>query len=284
VLASELRSGSLLPSHLVVYERGLTLTDRPRGRPHRLSTPPRAAARVPDVRADNPALRPGRVGDGCPKPTWDTSTGAGGAGRTSDTPHRRIVEWLTPRHLSPHAHPSNRPSTYRRPTRFIDAPHGERVEGGCAEWAPKLLGLPPERRRLRSSLRCVDSDHAALTGRCAAEYAFKALKRAAFSADPDSVALLGRLACPPDRSRLLRAACRPCSRGPARGRGGRRDGRLRLPQAPRTLGVHPRARPVVGQSLRRPRDRPRPAATRWPAASLDTTATRSVARTREWRK
>jgi hypothetical protein len=101
VLASELRSGSLLPSHLVVYERGLTLTDRPRGRPHRLSTPPRAAARVPDVRADNPALRPGRVGDGCPKPTWDTSTGAGGAGRTSDTPHRRIVEWLTPRHLSP---------------------------------------------------------------------------------------------------------------------------------------------------------------------------------------
>jgi len=65
---------------------------------------------------------------------------------------------LTPRHLSPHAHPA----TDLRP---IDAPHSERVEGGCAEWAPKLLGLPPERRRLRRSLRYVDPDHAALTGR-----------------------------------------------------------------------------------------------------------------------
>ena len=123
------------------------------------------AARVPDVRADNPALRPGRVGDDCPKPTWDTPTGAAGAGRDGHPILRtvEIVEWLTPRHLSPNAHPA----TDLRP---IDAPHGERVEGGCAEWAPKLLGLPPERRRLRRSLRCVDSDHAALTGRCAAEF------------------------------------------------------------------------------------------------------------------
>jgi hypothetical protein len=56
-------------------------------------------------------------------------------------------------------------------------------------------------------------------------------------------------------------------------------------------GVHPRARPVVGQLLTRPRDRSRRAdaikaasrRTRWPAASLDTvTATRLAAGTRGW--
>jgi hypothetical protein len=156
----ELRSGSLLPSHLLVYERGSSpLTDRPRGRPHRLSTPPRAAARVPDVRADNSALRPGRVGDGCPKPTGTPQQALAGRDGHPILRTVKIVEWLTPRHLSPHAHPA----TDLRP---IYAPHGERVEGGCAEWAPKLLDLPPERRRLRRSLRCVDSDHAPSQGCC----------------------------------------------------------------------------------------------------------------------
>lgn len=53
--------------------------------------------------------------------------------------------------------------TDRHNRRFLALLPGDHWRGR-AEWVPKLLGPPPERRRLRKSLRCVDSDHAALTG------------------------------------------------------------------------------------------------------------------------
>jgi hypothetical protein len=89
------------------------------------------------------------------------------AGSPTQRRHALQREADTPTSAAP-AHPA----TDLRPNRCPD-PHGDCVEGGYAEWVPRLPGPPPERRRLRKSLRCVDPDHAALTGRCTAEHASK---------------------------------------------------------------------------------------------------------------
>src|SRR5947209_10875166 len=88
----------------------------------------------------------------------------------------------------------------------LTAPPPQTTPEGTSAVPPPHMG--PETIGLNTAITLCAQDS---TTRC--RIILYGIKGAA-GGDADVAGSVGLLACPPDRSRLLRAACRPCSRGP----------------------------------------------------------------------